>query len=267
MSTVTANEIDLLAATAQLAAVIILESGGETSRAEETATILCHTAGWDETEVFALSTGLVMTVKRSTGDKTTVTARIKSRSINLYRVERVNALSRQYAAGQLTLLELHDKLVTLRSSILYNTWIIALAVGISSTTFTLLFEEVLNATVFFDLAVTFVCAFLAQLVCSSPRLKGAYQFTVTFLFSMLISIMTVAAVSLSGIGNIDVIIIGAITPMLPGLSLTNAIRDTVMGDLVSGTVRIVETLLIAVAIAAGVGSVLAVYVNLLGGVL
>ena len=47
--TVTADDMDLLAATAQLAAVIILESGGETSRAEETATILCHTAGWDET--------------------------------------------------------------------------------------------------------------------------------------------------------------------------------------------------------------------------
>ena len=73
--------------------------------------------------------------------------------------------------------------------------------------------------------------------------------------------------SLLGIGNLDVILIGAITPLLPGLSFTNAIRDTVMGDLVSGTVRIVETLLIAVAIAAGIGTVLAVYVNVLGGVL
>ena len=54
--------------------------------------------------------------------------------------------------------------------------------------------------------------------------------------------------------------------LLPGLAMTNAIRDTVMGDLVSGTARAAEALLVAVAIAAGVGSVLSLYISL-GGVI
>ena len=259
--------VDLVIETAQLAATIILENGGETSRAEETALILCRKAGWEETEVFALSTGLILTVKKEGGESSTSVVRIKNRSVNLFRVERVNAFSRDYTAGQLTLEELNRKLRSLKDSFLYSRLMIALAVGISSAMFTLLFENVLDSVVFFDLAVTFLGSFFAQCVCSSSRLRGTYQFTVTFLFSAIIGILSVLAVSLTGIGNLDVIFIGAITPLLPGLSFTNAIRDTVMGDLVSGTVRIVETLLIAVAIAGGIGTVLAVYVNLLGGVL
>ena len=48
-------------------------------------------------------------------------------------------------------------------------------------------------------------------------------------------------------------------PLLPGLDITNAIRDTVNGDLVSGVARTAEALLKAVAIAAGVGVVIALW--------
>ena len=55
-------------------------------------------------------------------------------------------------------------------------------------------------------------------------------------------------------------------PLLPGLSLTNAIRDTVVGDLVSGTARFTEAVIVAGSLAAGVAVGLSVYINL-GGVL
>lgn len=44
--------------------------------------------------------------------------------------------------------------------------------------------------------------------------------------------------------------------LVPGLAITNAIRDTISGDLVSGISRAVEAFLIAIAIAAGTGIVL-----------
>ena len=56
--------------------------------------------------------------------------------------------------------------------------------------------------------------------------------------------------------NVNAAIIGGIMPLLPGLSMTNAIRDTINGDLVSGSARALEALLACVAIAAGVGVVL-----------
>ncbi len=261
------DNTDLLVDVAQLAAVIILENGGETSRAEETAIILCHSAGREETEVIALPTGIFITAERCDGSKVSSAIRIKSRSINLYRVERVNALSRDFAAQKLTLEVLHEKLIALRSSVIYRKPVICAAAGISSAMFSLLFEEVLSATVLLDILITFFCAFAAQALGMSAKLKNAYQFSITFLSSAVIGILAVLMVEIVGSGNLSVIIIGAITPLLPGLSLTNAIRDTVMGDLVSGTVRIVETLLIAIGIAGGVGVVLAIYVNFAGGML
>ena len=44
-------------------------------------------------------------------------------------------------------------------------------------------------------------------------------------------------------------------PLLPGLAMTNAIRDTIRGDLISGIVRATEALLVASSLAAGAGIV------------
>lgn len=261
-----ADDTDLLVSTAQLAALIILESGGETSRAEETATILCRSAGREEAEVLAFPTGILLTVERPDGSKVSSAKRVGKRYVNLDKVERVNACSRDFAAGKLSLTELNGRLHKLRSSILYSRTAMLLMNGASAAMFTLLFEEIFSLTVLFDIGVAFLCALLAQALCQAPRMRSAYQFTVTFLSAMLIASLAVGAVAFSGIGNLGCIIIGSIMPLLPGLSLTNAIRDTVMGDILSGTVRIVETLLIAIAIAGGVGIVLAAYVNF-GGVL
>ena len=64
-----------------------------------------------------------------------------------------------------------------------------------------------------------------------------------------------------GLGeNYDSIIVGAIMPLLPGMAMTNAVRDIVQGDLLSGTTRIVEAILVGVAIAVGVGVVLKLFV-------
>jgi uncharacterized membrane protein YjjB (DUF3815 family) len=51
-------------------------------------------------------------------------------------------------------------------------------------------------------------------------------------------------------------IIGAITIFLPGVAITNAARDLLAGDLLSGTARAVEAVLIATTIALGVGLLL-----------
>jgi uncharacterized membrane protein YjjP (DUF1212 family) len=54
----------------------------------------------------------------------------------------------------------------------------------------------------------------------------------------------------------DKVILGAIMSLVPGVLLTTAVRDMLVGDLLSGTTRMAEALFIAAAIAAGVGSVL-----------
>lgn len=258
------NNADLLLRTAQLAAITVLESGGETSRAEEIATIICRTGGGNA-EVVSFPTGIFITVEHGIS-KNTAVVRVKSRSVNLFKVEKANALSRDFSAGKLTLAELNERLACLKHDVLYSKGFVLLAMGLSAAAFTLLFEDKLTLTVLFDMAVAFFASVGARTVATLKRMSMSYQFTITFLSSAIITAFSVICVHFSGIGNLNTIIIGSIMPLLPGLSLTNAIRDTVMGDIVSGTVRIVETLLIAIAIAGGVGVVLASYISL-GGVI
>ena len=259
-----AMDIELLLDTAQLAALTVLESGGETSRAEEIATIICRSCG-EKAEAIAFPTGIFITVENEEGHKLTSVARVRSRNVNLYKVERANAYSRSFSSGNMTLEELNSSLNNLRKSILYSKLFSSLAIGLSAAAFALLFEEKLGLTVIFDMAVAFMASVTSHIIATSKRMKGSYHFTSTFLSSVLMTALSILFVSVCGIGDLNCILIGSIMPLLPGLSLTNAIRDTVMGDSVSGTVRAVETLLTAVALAGGVGIALAAYVSFFGG--
>ena len=55
-------------------------------------------------------------------------------------------------------------------------------------------------------------------------------------------------------------------PLVPGVAFTNAVRDTIGDELISGISRAVEALFIAIAIAAGVGVAMSIGLYL-GGIL
>ena len=65
--------------------------------------------------------------------------------------------------------------------------------------------------------------------------------------------------------RLDGMLIGAIMPLVPGLAFTNAIRDIADSDFLSGTVRMMDALMVFVYIAVGVGIVLITYNNMTGG--
>ena len=52
--------------------------------------------------------------------------------------------------------------------------------------------------------------------------------------------------------NVNAAIIGGIMPLLSGLAMTTAVRDTMYGDLISGMTRALEAMLLATAVAIGV---------------
>ncbi len=56
---------------------------------------------------------------------------------------------------------------------------------------------------------------------------------------------------------LDMITIGVIMLPIPGIPITNAVRDMISGDIITGILRFVESLLITVGIAAGFISALA----------
>ncbi len=71
-----------------------------------------------------------------------------------------------------------------------------------------------------------------------------------------------------GVGqNQDLIIIGALMALVPGIAMTNAMRDIMAGDMVAGISKAAEALLIGAAIALGTALALGLTRMVTGGAL
>lgn len=246
---------------AKLAGMLMLENGSETFRAEETVTKICEAGGYGESDVIALPTGIFVTVIRNGVTVTSICKRVKKRTINLYKMERANSISRALVSGTMTADEALMQLNALNISSNFNKLLYAAIAGISTALFTILYGGKLT-----DGIVSLLCGFIVQYISSLFKRTDIYRFAISIIGGIIITAIAVLADNILGSVNIDKIIIGSIIPLLPGLAMTNAIRDTMMGDLVSGTSRFTEVILIAMAIAAGVGTVFTVYIYF-GGVL
>ena len=118
----------------------------------------------------------------------------------------------------------------------------------------------------FEFFAAAACAFLSQLVCSYFRDADLYYFITSLAGGVVCALSAVLAVTLFGTGSLDVIIGSAILPLLPGMTLIGAIRDSVRGDLVSGAARLGDVLVVLLSLSFGVGAVLWCY-GWIGGAL
>jgi uncharacterized membrane protein YjjP (DUF1212 family) len=64
--------------------------------------------------------------------------------------------------------------------------------------------------------------------------------------------------------NYDKIIIGALMNLVPGIAITDFMRDIIAGDMIAGILRFTESLLVAAAIAIGAGVALTATRTLFG---
>ena len=95
------------------------------------------------------------------------------------------------------------------------------------------------------------CGIIVGLVNKLMERLDANQFfrIIAAAFSMAVPGYALGALGIAG--NADAVIIGALMILVPGLLITNAMRDIIYGDTNSGMNRIVQVLLIAIAIALG----------------
>jgi len=239
--------------------VLILESGGETFRAEETVRYICSSAGFDA-DVLALPTGIVISADINGEPCSSTVKRVKKRSTDLASLNEINDISRKFVSGSIDVETALRELEILSNRKPINKLFLVLCAGATSFFFALLFDGSI-----FDSVVAFLSSCTVQTMLLYFKRTDIYSFTSNLIAGFIIAMYAVVAVSFFPMGNSESIIVGGILPYLPGLAMTNAIRDTMMGDLVSGISRLGDVLLSAVCLAVGAGVVFAVYVYL-GGV-
>ncbi len=236
----------------------LLTGGAEIMRVEDTLTRLCRAYGFADSDVFTIPSGIILTARTPDGEALTQTRRIRVRGTDLDIVARANALSRRLCAEPLPLDELGAAIDELRQSRPYPLWLQFVTYGVVSAVFSLFFGGSLRDG---------CAAGLAGLVLFCAMTLGGRLRINRILLSALCSgltALTVALLCAVGLGqDADKIIIGNIMLLIPGLALTTSLRDVINGDLVSGLLGFFESIVKALAVAAGPALVL----RFLGGVL
>ena len=235
----------------KLSAKLTLENGGETYRVEETIKFICKAFGAKEIEAIATPTGIYITISMDGNESNTIVKRIKKRTINLQKLNDVNNISRNLsqqsislddALVQLESLE-NDKKIENKFSLFYG--------GASSAFFAVLFGGGI-----FEFFIALFTGILVTLITRRFENLHSYQFFSSIVAGIIIAFIAISATYLANMGQYNYIIVGSTMPLLPGLAMTNAIRDTIRGDLISGIARATEALLVAASLAAGTGVII-----------
>ena len=231
---------------------LMIEGGSEMYRVEDTMMRIAKSAGESDPRVFVVPTGVFMSLDHGNYCQTLL---VHERNINLELVDRINSLSRAFAEQKITLQEVKREVNNIASGGFptFPVWLQTIGAAILSATLMVMF---MNNYDWID--------FPAAAIVGATGFISFYYFkrftNVKFLSELVAAvIMTVLAAGLVHIFPqmiIDHILTGALMPLVPGLALTNALRDLFKGDILSGMVKICEALLTAFALGGGVGIVL-----------
>jgi len=181
--------------------------------------------------------------------------------MHLERAALVEALARSLAAGSLDFGAAADELGRVEGLTGYGTLASSAAAAAGAGFFTLLFRGAWNDAL--------VAAVAGALVSRFPPVMARKQmpdFFTNLVAGAAATLLCLAARALGLATSADATVIGVLMLLVPGVAVTNAIRDTIAGDLVAGVARGADAFMSAAAISVGAGGAYQLW-RLLGGTL
>ena len=225
-------------------------AGAETFRVEESIQRIMAAYGV-EAEVFAIPNYLVVSINDEDGKPITKMRRIGSHGNNLDAVEKFSNLSRALCNRTPEPTEglnwfrivKEERLATYSLPWLYFGFFLA------ASGHTLFFGGSLM-----DCLCSGICGLLVGFVSELLSKWKANTFFSTIASAFFMAMLAYGMQFLGLTANPDAVTIGALMILVPGLLFTNAMRDIIYGDINSGVNRVVQVVLISMAIALGTAS-------------
>ena len=215
---------------------MLLNAGAEIKRVEQTINRLGKAYGAERMDVFAITSSIVVTMSFPDGTEITQTRRIEQPAgTDLSRLERLNALSRRCCENGMSIQELAEEMDRIWKEDT-GSWYVYLGSVIGAAAFSVFFGGTVQDGIAAGVFALFICFCQNVLSPFCPN---------RVIFNLLCSLA-------AGIGlHADKIIIGDIMLLIPGIAMTNAVKDMLVGDTIAGTMRLLESLLWAGALAGG----------------
>ena len=221
-------------------------SGAETFRVEDTIHRILRAYGV-ECEVFAIPNCVSVSLEAANGKPLMIMKRIGFHGNDLEALEKLNALSRRICAERPDVDEamawLEETMKACRS---YGTGVFYLGSVLVGLGFCLVFGGTL-----LDCLWAGAMGLIIGLITRFMDKQEANPFFSTLLAACCMALPAYIAAGLGLMNSPDAAIIGALMILVPGLPITNSMRDIIYGDTNSGIIRVVQVILTALAIALG----------------
>lgn len=224
----------------------MLLCGAEVHRVEESIRLMCSAIGAKRIDVFIITSSMVVTVSDNDDKLYTQTKRINCIGTDFEKLHRLNTLSRKICAQPMTADQIHTELDKATHCKRYPFWLVLISYCTITGSFSLFFGGT-----WIDAVVSVI---VGGTVCLLTRFSDktiSNKIFSKFIAAVAATALTFTALKMGIIRDVDKVIIGNIMTLIPGIGLTNSLRDLFTGDSIAGLFRSLEAVLVALAIAAG----------------
>lgn len=224
----------------------MLVSGAGVSRVEDTISRICKAYGAKEANVFSITSSIVTTIEDEKGEILTQTKRIRSYKTDFTKLDELNQLSRYMCKELPEEEEVKQKIAEIKKGkvVVFTEEVFTSAV--IAAAWTSFYGGGITEGIIATIAGALV-TILARYI----RILAPNEMVLNFLLSFFVASFAYISAKLGVTEDYGKIIIGNIMLLVPGVAFVNALRDMIGGDMMSGILRVCESVLLAVFLAAG----------------
>ena len=235
----------------------LLKSGADVHRVEFTIEKICKSYGAVHVEVFSIYSLILTSVRLADGSYSAQTRRVLDISNNMLMIESYNSLSRRLCA-QTPDFEEADRLIKeVKEKCKYPTWLSITGYIFAAGSFAVFFGGTLRDGV--------AAGLIALVIYVIDRLGFDYfnRMVKTLMTAFIAGMLSGIAVKVGLANNMNMVLVGTMMLLIPGVALGNATRDLLCGDTIAGSLKVVQSFITAIVIAIGY----ALSIIVMGGVM
>ncbi len=236
----------------------ILRCGGEIRRVEDTVTRICRAYGAVHVEVFTITSLIIASVRMADGSYSSQTRRILQNSTDLHRLRLYNEISRDICGGGLGIDEAQRRIKLAKHSKPYPAWMMYVGAVFGAGGFALFF----GGSWLDGIAAAVIGVLMMLLENHKPAFVNSMaQATIS---SFVAGVLAELSMYFGMCHNMDIVMIGTIMLLIPGMTIGTSMRDMLCGDIATGSLRLTQSLLLACVIALGYGAAMLFMGGILG---
>ncbi|SFG55213.1 Uncharacterized membrane protein YjjP, DUF1212 family [Lachnospiraceae bacterium C7] len=238
----------------------MLRNGAEIYRIEDSLARILKAYDIKNFDVYVLSNGIFASANEGLDDACSVIRHTPLGDVNLGKISALNQLTRDICCKNCdveTAWKRLDECLNIPSP--KKSYLIFFC-GLGCACFGYLYGGSLIDSFMAFLAGMVLKWFL--MVCEKRKYS---RFTKNVFSSMIATFLSLIPLYVNLPVSQDKIVIGIIMPLVPGMTFTTSIRDFYNGDYLCGAIHLIDALLTALCIAAGVGIVISIYQQTPGG--